>query len=147
MGVKSLASQERRPVAGLFDGVSDAGAAGNGSGGGNASTGGNGSAGGGGLGPLFHPAARTGATSTRSRRRDTSTTPYRLSPARALPTWRDGMKPVHRRIIYAMWENGLSRDVKHRKCATVVGDVMGRYHPHGDLAIYESAGADGASHS
>jgi DNA gyrase subunit A len=48
------------------------------------------------------------------------------------------MKPVHRRIIYTMWQNGLRADVKHRKCATVVGDVMGRYHPHGDSSIYEA---------
>src|ERR1700716_2524235 len=65
---------------------------------------------------------------------------YALSviTSRALPDVRDGMKPVHRRIIYTMWENGLRADVKHRKCATVVGDVMGKYHPHGDLAIYEA---------
>src|SRR5947209_6211151 len=65
---------------------------------------------------------------------------YALSviTSRALPDVRDGMKPVHRRIIYTMWQNGLRADVKHRKCATVVGDVMGRYHPHGDLAIYEA---------
>jgi DNA gyrase subunit A len=65
---------------------------------------------------------------------------YALSviTSRALPDVRDGMKPVHRRIIYTMWQNGLRADVKHRKCATVVGDVMGRYHPHGDGAIYEA---------
>jgi DNA gyrase/topoisomerase IV subunit A len=65
---------------------------------------------------------------------------YALSviTSRALPDVRDGMKPVHRRIVYTMWETGLRADVKHRKCATVVGDVMGRYHPHGDSAIYEA---------
>jgi DNA gyrase subunit A len=65
---------------------------------------------------------------------------YSLSviTSRALPDVRDGMKPVHRRIIYTMWQNGLRADVKHRKCATVVGDVMGRYHPHGDGSIYEA---------
>ncbi len=65
---------------------------------------------------------------------------YALSviTARALPDVRDGMKPVHRRIIYTMWQNGLRADQKHRKCATVVGDVMGRYHPHGDSSIYEA---------
>ncbi|HEY1628442.1 MAG TPA: DNA topoisomerase (ATP-hydrolyzing) [Tepidisphaeraceae bacterium] len=65
---------------------------------------------------------------------------YALSviTSRALPDVRDGMKPVHRRIIYTMWQNGLRSDVKHRKCATVVGDVMGRYHPHGDGSIYEA---------
>jgi DNA gyrase subunit A len=65
---------------------------------------------------------------------------YALSviTSRALPDVRDGMKPVHRRIIYTMWQNGLRADVKHRKCATVVGDVMGRYHPHGDSSIYEA---------
>jgi DNA gyrase subunit A len=65
---------------------------------------------------------------------------YALSviTSRALPDVRDGLKPVHRRIIYTMWQNGLRSDVKHRKSATVVGDVMGRYHPHGDGAIYEA---------
>ncbi len=48
------------------------------------------------------------------------------------------MKPVQRRILYTMWQQNLSADAKHRKCATVVGDVMGRYHPHGDAAIYET---------
>lgn len=65
---------------------------------------------------------------------------YALSviTSRALPDVRDGMKPVHRRIIFTMWQNGLRADAKHRKCATVVGDVMGRYHPHGDGSIYEA---------
>ncbi|MDO8260504.1 MAG: DNA gyrase subunit A, partial [Candidatus Magasanikbacteria bacterium] len=57
---------------------------------------------------------------------------------RALPDVRDGMKPVHRRILYSMNELGLRHNVKYRKCATVVGDVLGKYHPHGDSAVYES---------
>jgi DNA gyrase subunit A len=65
---------------------------------------------------------------------------YALSviTSRALPDVRDGMKPVQRRIIYTMWINGPRPDQKHRKCATVVGDVMGGYHPHGDSSIYEA---------
>src|SRR4051812_7542344 len=65
---------------------------------------------------------------------------YALSviTSRALPDVRDGMKPVHRRIIYTMWQTGVRADAKHRKCAKVVGDVMGDYHPHGDSAIYEA---------
>ena len=65
---------------------------------------------------------------------------YALSviTSRALPDVRDGMKPVHRRIVYSMWQNGVRADAKHRKCAKVVGDVMGDYHPHGDSAIYEA---------
>jgi len=58
--------------------------------------------------------------------------------ARALPDLRDGLKPVHRRILYAMSENGLTPDKQHRKSATIVGDVMGKYHPHGDSSIYEA---------
>ncbi len=57
---------------------------------------------------------------------------------RALPDVRDGLKPVHRRILYAMHEAGLSPDKAHKKCATVVGDVLGRYHPHGDSAVYDA---------
>ncbi|MDO5095394.1 MAG: DNA gyrase subunit A [Peptostreptococcaceae bacterium] len=57
---------------------------------------------------------------------------------RALPDVRDGLKPVHRRILYSMGEQGLTPDKKHRKSATVVGDVMGKYHPHGDSPIYET---------
>src|SRR4051812_30998411 len=65
---------------------------------------------------------------------------YALSviTSRALPDVRDGLKPVQRRIIYTMWQNGLRADAKHRKSATVVGDVMGRYHPHGDSSIYDA---------
>ncbi len=58
--------------------------------------------------------------------------------ARALPDVRDGMKPVHRRILYGMWDTGLRPDRPHVKCAKVVGDVMGRFHPHGDMAIYDA---------
>jgi DNA gyrase subunit A len=58
--------------------------------------------------------------------------------ARALPDVRDGMKPVHRRILYAMWNLGLRSGGKFRKSATVVGEVLGKYHPHGDSAVYES---------
>jgi DNA gyrase subunit A len=58
--------------------------------------------------------------------------------SRALPDVRDGLKPVHRRILYAMHELGLRHNVKHRKSATVVGDVLGKYHPHGDQAVYQS---------
>ncbi len=58
--------------------------------------------------------------------------------SRALPDVRDGMKPVHRRIMYAMWNTGLRSTAKFRKSATVVGEVMGKYHPHGDSAIYET---------
>lgn len=57
---------------------------------------------------------------------------------RALPDVRDGLKPVHRRILYTMNESGLRSGARHRKSATVVGDVMGRYHPHGDSSIYDS---------
>lgn len=58
--------------------------------------------------------------------------------ARALPDVRDGLKPVHRRILYAMWKLGLRHNAKFLKSARVVGDVMGKYHPHGDSAIYDS---------
>jgi DNA gyrase subunit A len=57
---------------------------------------------------------------------------------RALPDVRDGMKPVHRRIMYTMHDSGLRSTARHRKSATVVGDVMGKYHPHGDSSIYDS---------
>jgi DNA gyrase subunit A len=58
--------------------------------------------------------------------------------ARALPDVRDGLKPVHRRILYAMWDIGLKSTAKFRKSATVVGEVLGKYHPHGDAAVYDS---------
>ena len=57
---------------------------------------------------------------------------------RALPDVRDGLKPVHRRILYTMYENGLTPDKKHRKCADTVGAVLGRYHPHGDASVYDA---------
>ena len=57
---------------------------------------------------------------------------------RALPDVRDGLKPVHRRILYAMSELGLAPNRAHKKCATVVGDVLGKYHPHGDMAVYDA---------
>jgi len=65
---------------------------------------------------------------------------YALSviTSRALPDVRDGLKPVQRRILYTMWQQNLTADAKHRKCAKVVGDVMGNYHPHGDAALYET---------
>jgi DNA gyrase subunit A len=58
--------------------------------------------------------------------------------ARALPDVRDGLKPVHRRILYAMGEMGLSATSSYRKCAAIVGEVMGKYHPHGDVALYDA---------
>src|SRR6056297_3617183 len=57
---------------------------------------------------------------------------------RALPDARDGLKPVHRRILYAMYELGLTHDRPFRKCARVVGEVLGKYHPHGDGAVYDA---------
>jgi len=58
--------------------------------------------------------------------------------ARALPDVRDGLKPVHRRILYSMWSTGLRSTAKFRKSATVVGEVLGKYHPHGDTAVYDT---------
>ena len=58
--------------------------------------------------------------------------------ARALPDVRDGLKPVHRRILYAMYEDGITSDKPYRKCANTVGSVLGRYHPHGDAAVYDA---------
>lgn len=58
--------------------------------------------------------------------------------SRALPDVRDGMKPVHRRILYAMWNIGLRANAKFRKSATIVGEVLGKYHPHGDTSVYDS---------
>jgi DNA gyrase subunit A len=65
---------------------------------------------------------------------------YALSviTSRALPDVRDGLKPVQRRILYTMWQQNITADSKHRKCAKVVGDVMGNYHPHGDASIYDA---------
>ena len=58
--------------------------------------------------------------------------------SRALPDVRDGLKPVHRRILYAMYDNSLYPDKPHRKCATTVGEVLGHYHPHGDASVYDA---------
>jgi len=58
--------------------------------------------------------------------------------SRALPDVRDGLKPVHRRILYSMHELGLAPDKPHRKSVRIVGDVLGKYHPHGDSAVYEA---------
>ena len=58
--------------------------------------------------------------------------------SRALPDVRDGLKPVHRRILYTMYENGLSPEKAYRKCADTVGAVLGRYHPHGDASVYDA---------
>ena len=57
---------------------------------------------------------------------------------RALPDVRDGLKPVHRRILYAMYEDNLTADKPFKKSATCVGDVLGRYHPHGDASVYDA---------
>ena len=98
-------------------------------GGGGASGGGAGPGGGGGdEGVALHEAAQTRYLN------------YALSviTSRALPDVRDGLKPVQRRILYTMWQQNLTADTKHRKCAKVVGDVMGNYHPHGDAALYET---------
>ena len=58
--------------------------------------------------------------------------------SRALPDVRDGLKPVHRRILYAMYEDGITPDKPYRKCANTVGSVLGRYHPHGDASVYDA---------
>jgi DNA gyrase subunit A len=57
---------------------------------------------------------------------------------RALPDVRDGLKPVHRRVLYGMWESGNTSSKPYKKSARIVGDVMGKYHPHGDSAIYDT---------
>src|SRR3972149_7645336 len=71
---------------------------------------------------------------------ETSYLQYSMSVivARALPDVRDGMKPVHRRILYVMDKNNLRSGAKHIKSAQIVGEVMGKYHPHGDMAIYDA---------
>ncbi len=71
---------------------------------------------------------------------ETSYLDYAMSViiSRALPDVRDGLKPVHRRILYSMWTTGLRPSAKFRKSATVVGDVLGRFHPHGDVSVYDS---------
>src|ERR671939_118634 len=58
--------------------------------------------------------------------------------ARALPDARDGLKPVHRRILYAMYDMGIRANSAHKKSARIVGDVLGKYHPHGDAAVYDA---------
>lgn len=58
--------------------------------------------------------------------------------SRAIPDFRDGLKPVHRRILYALYDQGMTHDKPHKKSAHIVGEVMGKYHPHGDAAIYET---------
>ena len=58
--------------------------------------------------------------------------------SRAIPDVRDGLKPVHRRILYSMNEIGLTCDKPFRKCAKIVGDVLGKYHPHGDTSVYDA---------
>src|SRR5438552_6398547 len=67
--------------------------------------------------------------------------------SRALPDARDGLKPVHRRILYGMHDMGLRPDRPHVKCARVTGDVMGRYHPHGNQAIYDALVRMAQAHS
>ncbi|MCI4348519.1 MAG: DNA gyrase subunit A, partial [Thermoplasmata archaeon] len=57
---------------------------------------------------------------------------------RALPDGRDGLKPVHRRILWSMWDGGVTHDRAYRKSARMVGDVLGKYHPHGDMAVYDA---------
>ncbi len=90
--------------------------------------------------PVFEP--KTGNVADRSivEEMNESYLDYAMSVivSRALPDVRDGMKPVHRRILYSMWQSGLRANAKFKKCATVVGDVLGKYHPHGDLAVYDS---------
>lgn len=58
--------------------------------------------------------------------------------SRALPDVRDGLKPVHRRILYTMYEAGLYPEKPYKKCAATVGDVLGKYHPHGDASVYDA---------
>ncbi|MBI4433450.1 DNA gyrase subunit A [Candidatus Uhrbacteria bacterium] len=75
-----------------------------------------------------------------TREMETSYLDYAMSVivSRALPDVRDGLKPVHRRILYAMWQMGLRSNAKFRKSAAIVGDVLGKYHPHGDTAVYDA---------
>ncbi len=88
------------------------------------------------------PAIATGSVISQSITKEmrTSYISYAMSviTARALPDVRDGLKPVHRRILYAMHEMGLTSSAKTKKSAAVVGDVLGKYHPHGDVAVYDS---------
>jgi len=64
---------------------------------------------------------------------------------RALPDVRDGMKPVHRRVIYAMHESGMDWNKPYKKSARIVGEVLGKYHPHGDTAVYDTNSSYGAA--
>ena len=138
MAAKDSAVLEKQGRTELLDeaGWDGAGSNGHANGNGSAGAGGNGS--GGGSGSAAPPGGEDAASLHEIAQ--TRYLNYALSviTSRALPDVRDGMKPVHRRIIYTMWQNGLRADVKHRKCAAVVGDVMGRYHPHGDGSIYEA---------
>ena len=61
-----------------------------------------------------------------------------VNVSRAIPDVRDGLKPVHRRILYSMNELNLTSDKPYRKCALIVGDVLGKYHPHGDSSVYDA---------
>src|SRR5687768_12572318 len=90
--------------------------------------------------PLPKPNIGTIKDRTVEQEMETSYLDYSMSVivARALPDVRDGLKPVHRRILYSMNANGIRSSAKHRKSARIVGDVMGKYHPHGDQAIYDS---------
>ena len=86
------------------------------------------------------PAGPSGPTISIEQEMRTSYLDYAMSVivSRAIPDLRDGLKPVHRRILYAMHEGGNTHDKPYRKSARAVGDVMGKYHPHGDSAIYDA---------
>jgi DNA gyrase subunit A len=139
MAVKTLAIDEQDQQLEFPDPVDEGPGAGEGAGGKGAGGKGGGGRGSGGGGDTAPPAGGEEGANLHEIAQ-TRYLNYALSviTSRALPDVRDGMKPVHRRIIYTMWQNGLRADAKHRKCATVVGDVMGRYHPHGDGSIYEA---------
>jgi DNA gyrase subunit A len=125
MAVKSTADQEKKGTIELSIGTGDAAAGGGGS---------NGR----GTGFSAPPGGEDGANLHEIAQARYLNYALSVITSRALPDVRDGMKPVHRRIIYTMWETGLRATEKHRKCAAIVGDVMGRYHPHGDGSIYEA---------
>ena len=116
-----------------FNGAGDQGA------GGGFSAGGGGSGGGSGGGAILIEPGGEAPISLRDAA-ESRYLNYALSviTSRALPDVRDGLKPVQRRILFTMWQQGLRADAKHRKCATVCGAVMGAYHPHGDQAIYDA---------
>ena len=89
--------------------------------------------------PADSPATASSRSTSRPRcSAAISTTRCRSSSRRALPDVRDGLKPVHRRVLYAMYDGGYRPDRGYFKCARVVGDVMGNYHPHGDSSIYDT---------